>query len=111
MARTREDRIAARLAKMAGARLSLEEYEAGDDLGIGDDDLPGADAERKPITDSSGKINTEQLLSDLLRALGIHLPNTGGADFKTSLYQAAMQKLRDLTGTAGGRSGANNQRP
>ena len=86
------DRLAARLAKMGGARLSAEEYGDGDDL-LGDDDSPA------PIHDASGKVDMEKLLCDLLRALGVELPEgTDEKAFKQELYAAAMRAISERTG-------------
>jgi hypothetical protein len=96
---SREDQIAANLARLGGVALSQDDLEALDmDDDTGDTPKPPAD----------GKMSMEKLLADLLAALGIHLPaNTDEADFKRSLCAACMEKVKELTGGKG--KGASSQ--
>lgn len=77
-----------------------------DDDGISDDldlDSEGADEDEDGLPDSlegeDSDIGMEELLCDLLGALGIHLEHGGDPDqFKRELYNAAMTKIHELTG-------------
>ncbi len=56
----------------------------------GDDDLD-------PLTDSLGDVKMEELLCDLLQALGVPMPDDSNPhEFKRHLYEAAMCKIKDL---------------
>lgn len=60
----------------------------GDDNGV---DLP-------PLGDKAGDVSMEEVLCDLLRALGVDCQHDGDeAQFKRNLYAAAMKKVHDLT--------------
>lgn len=66
----------------------------GQDSNPGKIDLP-------PYGDPKGDVTMEELLCDLLGALGIHIEKTGNVDmFKRSLYTAAMTKIHELTNKA-----------
>ncbi len=97
-----------------------EPPEMGDDVpGAGDDGVPDATTPgtepdmMSDFADQNGDVGMEELLADLLGALGIHLEgNVGEAQFKRALYNAAMTKIHELTGKAQGQPGAgdtNNQ--
>jgi hypothetical protein len=98
----REDRVAARMARFAGARLSADELD--DATGDLENDL-GVDGPA-PIHDATGKVDMEKLLADLLRALGVEIPEgTDEKGFKAALYKAAMTAISEATGR--GAKGAN----
>jgi hypothetical protein len=97
VARSTEERIALRLARLGGIALSAEEFE---------DSLDEPDS----IQDASGAVNMEKLLAQLLRALGIAIPDVGEGEFKMALYEAAMSKIKDLTSRGQG-AGAGNANP
>lgn len=60
-------------------------------------ETPGA-AGQEPFNDQPGDVSMEEILCDLLGALGIHCEKTGNEDmFKRSLYNAAMTKIHELT--------------
>ncbi len=55
----------------------------------------------EPFNDPKGDVPMEELLCDLLGALGIHCEKTHDKEaFKRSLYNAAMTKIHELTGKA-----------
>ena len=91
----------------AGAAPPPPDEDVDDD---GDDDLDvGGDAEGddesmidlEPLGDPAGDVSMEELLCDLLGALGIHCEHSGDPEqFKRELYNAAMTKIHDLTGKA-----------
>ncbi len=60
--------------------------------GAGDDiDLP-------PLGDQAGDVSMEEVLCDLLRALGVDCQHDGDeSQFKRNLYAAAMKKVHELT--------------
>lgn len=63
--------------------------------GEGDSENPMDDT--SPLGDSHGDVRMEELLCDLLNALGVYMPeNVGEAQFKRALYEAAMGKIREL---------------
>jgi hypothetical protein len=75
------------------------ELPAEDDLdeGNGEADL-NTMGEDKGLGDPKGDVSMEELLCDLLGALGIHCERNGGeAEFKRALYNAAMTKIHELT--------------
>lgn len=73
-----------------------------DDL---DDDLDGDEGDdldlgglMDPTKDSNGDIKMEELLCDLLQALGVPMPDESNeTEFKRHLYEAAMSKIKELT--------------
>lgn len=85
-----------------------EDYEGGGEEFTFDDDsedgnttsvtkFGGGDA----LGDRAGDLRMEEILCDLLNALGIYMPeNVGEAEFKRSLYEASMGKIRELTSKA-----------
>ncbi len=51
-----------------------------------------------PLGDKAGDVTMEEVLCDLLRALGVDCEHNGDeAQFKRNLYMAAMQKVHELT--------------
>jgi len=97
---------------LAGDDKPLPDLDAADDEPP-EDDAAGEDVEpASPFASPSGDVSMEELLCDLLSALGIHLENSGGeAEFKRALYNAAMQKIHELTngGKGQGVGDTNNQ--
>lgn len=87
---------------------------AQDDIaaaGVDGVDLPG----EPDFGDDVNDVSMEEILADLLAALDIHVEQgSGESQFKRSLYNAAMQKIHDLTGKARGEgqnNGMGNQPP
>lgn len=72
------------------------------------DELPDGDADDAapampvdPLKDSGGDVKMEELLCDLLQALGVPMPDQSNeAEFKRHLYEAAMTKIKELAGKA-----------
>lgn len=68
-----------------------------------------------PTEDSQGDVKMEELLCDLLQALGVPMPDESNpAEFKRHLYEAAMSKIKELTSKGMGKDAAdtaNNQAP
>jgi hypothetical protein len=89
-----------------------DEYEGGDgeeyvpdEMGQEAEPAPGMEQQQgvdlEPFHDPNGDVSMEELLCDLLSALGIHCEKTQDeAAFKRSLYNAAMTKIHELTGKA-----------
>lgn len=51
-----------------------------------------------PTQDSAGDVQMEELLCDLLQALGVPMPDESNpTEFKRHLYEAAMSKIKELT--------------
>lgn len=74
-----------------------------DDSDIPSDGNPANDGniDLEPFNDPRGDVKMEELLCDLLGALGIHCEKTVSEDmFKRSLYNAAMTKIHELTSKA-----------
>lgn len=68
----------------------------GDGVSDATDSTPNGDA--SPIPDQPGDVQMEEILCDLLGALGIHCEQSGNEEmFKRSLYNAAMTKIHELT--------------
>ncbi len=72
----------------------------GDETGA--DGLPGTGDDNMidmpPLGDKAGDVSMEEVLCDLLRALGVDCTHDGDeAQFKRNLYAAAMKKVHDLT--------------
>lgn len=52
----------------------------------------------KPFGDPAGDVKMEELLCDLLQALGVPMPDESDeANFKRHLYEATMSKIKELT--------------
>lgn len=84
----------------------VDSPDGSDDIDGGSDDM-GMESFRDPV----GDVSMEELLCDLLGALGIHCEKTGNDEhFKRSLYNAAMSKIHELTAKAqaSGPAGAQN---
>jgi hypothetical protein len=61
----------------------------------GDTDMMGL---MDPMQDSNGDVQMEELLCDLLQALGVPMPDESNEnEFKRHLYEAAMSKIKELT--------------
>lgn len=77
---------------------------AGDDTtDVGDSGDDGADdsnaiPDANQLADQAGDVKMEELLCDLLNALGVQMPDTvGESEFKRALYEATMAKIKELT--------------
>jgi hypothetical protein len=92
--------------------------EGGEGGGL-DDGKGGEDSESEmdigglmnPMQDSTGDVKMEELLCDLLSALGVQMPeNVGESEFKRALYEATMSKVKELSakGQASGPANAQN---
>jgi hypothetical protein len=89
-----------------GGEGSSSEGGAKDGKGGGGDD--GEDNEEmdigglmNPMKDAMGDVKMEELLCDLLNALGVMMPDhVGEGEFKRALYEAAMSKIKELTSKA-----------
>jgi hypothetical protein len=54
-----------------------------------------------PMQDAQGDVKMEELLCDLLGALGVQMPeNCGESEFKRCLYEATMSKVKELASKA-----------
>ncbi len=62
-------------------------------------DQPGSDSvDLPPLGEQQGDVSMEEVLCDLLRALGVNCEHSGDeGQFKRNLYAAAMKKVHDLT--------------
>lgn len=91
----------------------LEDDDDSDD--IVDDDNPNEDAidsnddlneDGTPdVLQASGDIGMEELLCDLLQALGVPMPDESNAqEFKRHLYEATMSKIKELTSEGMGKA-------
>lgn len=64
-------------------------------------DPPGGDGMSglmNPLGDANGDVAMEELLCDLLQALGVPMPDASNeAEFKRHLYEAVMSKIKELT--------------
>ena len=72
------------------------------DMGDGDSLDTGSDMDvgglMNPLQDANGDIGMEELLCDLLQALGVPMPDESNeTEFKRHLYEAAMSKIKELT--------------
>ena len=80
--------------------------DAAPDAAGGDIDIPDApgmpdDLGQESFADAANDVGMEELLADLLGALGIHLEKGGSEQqFQRNLYNAAMTKIHELTGKA-----------
>lgn len=65
--------------------------------GAEEDDEDVDEFDSNPLVDSSGDVMMEELLCDLLRALGVPMPeDSSETEFKRHLYEAAMCKITEL---------------
>ena len=75
-----------------------DEYEEDSD-GDGEADADEGNIDLEPFGDPAGDVKMEELLCDLLGALGIQCQHAGDPEqFKRELYNAAMTKIHELTG-------------
>lgn len=59
-----------------------------------------------PLLDSNSDIKMEELLCDLLQALGVPMPDESNEnEFKRHLYEAVMSKIKELTSKGMGQGG------
>lgn len=69
-------------------------------IALSEDDVE-EEKEEKPknkLSDSADDANLDKVLCDLLCILGVHMPeNVTGAEFKKTLYMAAMLKIKELS--------------
>lgn len=91
-----------------------DDYDDDGDDGHDDGDMGHHDSHmdgmQNPLSDSGGDVKMEELLCDLLSALGIHLPEgTSETEFKRQLYEAAMSKIKQLTTQQQSQTDANAQ--
>lgn len=78
-----------------------DDFGGGDDLEGGAGDTSDMGGLMNPLQDSGGDVKMEELLCDLLTALGIQMPEVvGESEFKRALYEAAMTKIKELTSKA-----------
>ena len=89
-----------------GVRLSEDDEvpmkeDLPDDDGGGDEEPEGDDdfsPMKDPLADAGGDVKMEELLCDLLQALGVPMPDESNEnEFKRHLYEAAMSKIKELT--------------
>lgn len=80
-----------------------------------DDGDPSNDStiDLPPFNDPAGDIGMEELLCDLLQALGVPMPDASNeAEFKRHLYEAVMSKIKELTSKGmGGQQDQQNTKP
>lgn len=76
-----------------------DDADLGDeDFDIGADDDMDMDDIMDPLADANGDVKMEELLCDLLQALGVPMPDESNEqEFKRHLYEAAMSKIKELT--------------
>ncbi len=80
----------------------------------GDDDPTNdSNIDLPPFNDPAGDIGMEELLCDLLQALGVPMPDASNEnEFKRHLYEAVMSKIKELTSKGmGGQQDQMNQKP
>jgi hypothetical protein len=81
----------------------FEDFEAGKEEGEeeeaeGEEDGMDMKGMMNPLQDSNSDIRMEELLCDLLQALGVPMPDDSNeTEFKRHLYEAAMSKIKELT--------------
>lgn len=88
----------------------------GDGIDDFEDEEGGADDEMgglmNPMQDSGGDVEMEELLCDLLNALGVPMPEQSSeAEFKRHLYEAAMMKIKELTSKGMAAGEKSDQKP
>ena len=89
----------------------MDDYEEmdGSEVEMDTDSSDDSNIDLEPFNDPAGDVSMEELLCDLLGALGIHCEKTGNEEmFKRSLYNAAMTKIHELTGKAQGEEDRTN---
>lgn len=76
----------------------LPDEEILDPTDTQDSAIPPPSGPNEPLNDSRSDIAMEELLCDLLQALGVPMPDESNeAEFKRHLYEAAMSKIKELT--------------
>jgi hypothetical protein len=91
----------------------------GSDDTDGEADKADMGSMMQPMAAKTGDVKMEELLCDLLGALGVQMPeNCGEGEFKRALYEAVMSKVKDLAsqgqaagGAAAGATAANTTSP
>ena len=77
---------------------TFEDADGGPDVEMDDDPSNDANIDLPPFNDPAGDIGMEELLCDLLQALGVPMPDESNeAQFKRHLYEATMSKIKELT--------------
>lgn len=67
----------------------------------GEEDIADLSGLMNPMQDQRGDVGMEEILCDLLCALGVYMPeHVGESEFKRALYEAAMSKIKELTSKA-----------
>lgn len=101
-----------------GIKLSDDDIPVKDDLPDeeGDDEVEGGDDDFSPLmdpmADAGGDVKMEELLCDLLQALGVPMPDASNEnEFKRHLYEAVMSKIKELTTKGIGGDQANQPPP
>ena len=90
----------------------FEEEEGGDDIEMDDDPTNDSTIDLEPFGDPAGDVQMEELLCDLLGALGIPIEHTGTEDqFKRTLYNAVMTKIHELVGKGDANKQPNRTNP
>ena len=81
-----------------------------DDMEELSDDGDDVSHEPPEFADQNGDVSMEELLADLMAALGINVDRSGGeAQFKRALYSAVMTKIHELTNKGKGTGSSNGQ--
>jgi hypothetical protein len=72
-------------------------FEGGGDEGAEGSGLEDGEDSMDPLADAQGDVSMEEILCDLLQALGVPMPDDSNEhEFKRHLYEAAMCKIKDL---------------
>jgi hypothetical protein len=83
---------------------------AGDGAAVPPPDDGGLGGAMDPLADAGGDVKMEELLCDLLQALGVPMPDMSNEhEFKRHLYEAVMSKIKELTSKGMGDIGAPDQ--
>lgn len=70
---------------------------SAENTSIENEDDTDDDDDIDPLTNMGGDVSMEELLCDLLQALGVPMPDESSpAEFKRHLYEATMCKIKDL---------------
>lgn len=82
----------------------------GDGAAMPPPDDGGLGGAMDPLADAGGDVKMEELLCDLLQALGVPMPDMSNEhEFKRHLYEAVMSKIKELTSKGMGDIGAPDQ--
>lgn len=74
------------------------EFENPDGSDVGKEGEEGDNIDLPPLGEKAGDVSMEEVLCDLLRALGVNVEHNGDeSQFKRNLYAATMQKVHELT--------------